>query len=111
MVKPVLGAKKAKVDREALAELIKDIKKNTKLSDEDAAVLAASKVKKISYVLRKLCLFFFYKVVDSQPKSRMWYRIGATKSITGGRKITPSVKSEKLRQVRNIIRMREKSCF
>lgn len=34
-----------KVNRDALAGFIKDIKKNTKLSDEDAAVIAASKVK------------------------------------------------------------------
>ncbi|CAB4054749.1 SLC8A [Lepeophtheirus salmonis] len=46
-------------DREGLVTFIKDIKKNTKLSDEDAAILAAS------------------KIVDSTPHSRMWYRIGA----------------------------------
>lgn len=34
----------AKVNRDVLAGFIKDIKKNTKLSDEDAAVIAASKV-------------------------------------------------------------------
>ena len=33
-----------KVNRDVLAGFIKDIKKNTKLSDEDAAVIAASKV-------------------------------------------------------------------
>ena len=33
-----------RVNRDALAGFIKDIKKNTKLSDEDAAVIAASKV-------------------------------------------------------------------
>ena len=31
------------VDKDSLVSFIKDIKKNTKLSDEDAAVLAASK--------------------------------------------------------------------
>ena len=36
--------KGGKVDRDALAGFIKDIKKKTKLSDEDAAVIAASKV-------------------------------------------------------------------
>jgi len=64
--------KNGRVDRDALKGFIKDIKKNTKLSDEDAAVIAAS------------------KIVDSQPKSRMWYRIGATRNLTGGRKIMPS---------------------
>jgi len=63
-----------RLDRDALVGFIKDIKKNTKLSDEDAAVMAAS------------------KVVDSQPKSRMWYRIGATRNMTGGRKIQPTCK-------------------
>ena len=33
-----------RLDRDALVGFIKDIKKNTKLSDEDAAVMAASKV-------------------------------------------------------------------
>merc|ERR1711902_206445 len=65
---------------------IKDIKKNTKLSDEDAAVIAAS------------------KIVDSQPKSRMFYRIGATRNLTGGRKIMPSSKlTGQLRQVYDAI--------
>ena len=36
--------KGGRVDRDALKLFIKDIKKNTKLSDEDAAVIAASKV-------------------------------------------------------------------
>ena len=36
--------KNGRVDRDALNGFIKDIKKNTKLSDEDAAVIAASKV-------------------------------------------------------------------
>ena len=36
--------KGGRVDRDALVGFIKDIKKNTKLSDEDAAVIAASKV-------------------------------------------------------------------
>ena len=34
-----------KVDKDALVSFIRDIKKNTKLSDEDAAVIAASKVR------------------------------------------------------------------
>jgi hypothetical protein len=40
-------------------------------------------------------------VVDSQPKTRMWYRINATRNMTGGRKIQPSFKmNEKLKEVR-----------
>jgi len=73
--------KEGKVDKGRLVSFIRDIKKNTKLSDEDAAVIAAS------------------KVVDAQPKSRIWYRIGATRNLTGGRKINPgSQMSTKLRE-------------
>ncbi len=32
-----------RLDKDALVTFIKDVKKNTKLSDEDAAILAASK--------------------------------------------------------------------
>jgi len=75
-----------RLDRDALVGFIKEIKKNTKLSDEDAAVIAAS------------------KVVDSQPKSRMWYRIGATRNMTGGRKIQPTLKmNDKLKEVYDAI--------
>ena len=38
--------KEGKVDKGRLVSFIRDIKKNTKLSDEDAAVIAASKVNK-----------------------------------------------------------------
>ena len=42
----------------------------------------------------------FCKVVDAQPKSRIWYRIGATRNITGGRRIQPGMKmSDKLKDV------------
>jgi len=74
-----------RLDKNALVGFIKDIKKNTKLSDEDAAVIAAS------------------KVVDSQPKSRMWYRIGATRNMTGGRKIQPVFKNNHLKEVYDAI--------
>lgn len=75
-----------RVNKDVLAGFIKDIKKNTKLSDEDAATIAAS------------------KIVDSQPKSRMWYRIGATRNLTGGRKIMPSLRmSDQVRQVYDAI--------
>ena len=35
--------KHGKLDKDGLVNFIKDVKKNTKLSDEDAAILAASK--------------------------------------------------------------------
>ena len=44
--------------------------------------------------------FESHQVVDSQPKTRMWYRINATRNMTGGRKIGPSVKmNDKLKEV------------
>jgi len=74
------------LDKDGLVAFIKDIKKNTKLSDEDAAILAAS------------------KIIDSKPHSRMWYRIGAVRNITGGRKTDPSTKmTEKLKIVYDAI--------
>ena len=73
------------LDKDGLVNFIKDIKKNTKLSDENAAVLAAS------------------KIIDSKPHSRMWYRIGAVRNITGGRKTDPSTKmTDKLKIVSKI---------
>merc|ERR1719228_2020713 len=74
--------KNGRIDQAALVAFIKDIKKNTSLSDEDAATLAAS------------------KVVDSQPKSKMWYRINATRNMTGGRKIQPNQKmNDKMKEL------------
>jgi len=78
--------KNGQLDKEGLVKFIKDVKKNTKLSDEDAAVLAAS------------------KIVDSKPHSRMWYRIGAVRNMTGGRKTQPATKmNEKLKEVYDAI--------
>merc|ERR1719157_338115 len=78
--------KNGQLDKNGLVKFIKDVKKNTKLSDEDAAVLAAS------------------KIVDSKPHSRMWYRIGAVRNMTGGRKTQPATKmSDKLKEVYDAI--------
>merc|ERR550525_575262 len=78
--------KNGRVNKEALVDFIKTIKKNTNLSDEDAAIMAAS------------------KVVDSRPKSKMWYRINATRNMTGGRKIQPTFKmNDKLKEVYDVI--------
>ena len=42
----------------------------------------------------------FGRIVDSRPHSRMWYRIGAVRNMTGGRKTQPSNKlNEKLKVV------------
>ena len=43
---------------------------------------------------------FVYRIVDSKPHSRMWYRIGAVRNMTGGRKTQPATKmSDKLKEV------------
>ncbi|XP_043208398.1 sodium/calcium exchanger 2-like [Amphibalanus amphitrite] len=73
--------KDGELNKDALVSFVREVKKmNPKISDEDAAVLAAQ------------------KLVDSQHHSRLWYRIGATRSIAGGRKTTPNM-SMKLQQV------------
>ena len=51
--------KNGQLDKEGLVKFIKDVKKNTKLSDEDAAILAASK-----FVF--FFVFFSYSLIDSQ---------------------------------------------
>ena len=66
-----------RLDKEALVYLVRNIKMNTKLSDEDAAIVAAS------------------KILNSRPKSRMWYRINATRNLIGGRNIEPIHKMKK----------------
>jgi solute carrier family 8 (sodium/calcium exchanger) len=86
--------KNGRIDQAALVSFIKDIKKNTSLSDEDAATLAAS------------------KVVDSQPKSKMWYRINATRNMTGGRKIQPNQKmNDKMKELGDKVRRSPQSIF
>ena len=44
--------KNGKVNKEALVDFIKTIKKNTNLSDEDAAIMAASKVRHFLFILK-----------------------------------------------------------
>ncbi|KAG1679731.1 Sodium/calcium exchanger 2 [Nymphon striatum] len=79
--KPFTGGK---MDKEGLINFIKDIKKYPGLSEEDAACLAAN------------------RLVDEQHHSRMWYRVGAIRSISGGRKAKPQM-SDKLKEVYNAI--------
>ncbi|CAB3385331.1 Hypothetical predicted protein [Cloeon dipterum] len=56
------------LEKDALVAFVKEVKKYPGLSDEDAALLAAQ------------------KLVESQPHSKMWYRIGAVRNLSGGRK-------------------------
>ncbi|CAG0922585.1 unnamed protein product, partial [Notodromas monacha] len=72
--------KDGKLDKESLVQFIRDVKKYPGVSDEDAAILAAT------------------KLVESQPKNRGWYRITATRDMTGSRKTQPQV-SMKLKQM------------
>lgn len=72
--------KDGRLDRDGLVAFIKEVKNYPGLTDEDAAVLAAS------------------KLVESQSHSRMWYRVGAVRNMTGGRKTQPQL-SYKLKEV------------
>uniref|UniRef100_A0A1W7RA49 Sodium/calcium exchanger 3 n=1 Tax=Hadrurus spadix TaxID=141984 RepID=A0A1W7RA49_9SCOR len=72
------------IDRDHLISFIKEIRQHPGLSEEDAACLAAS------------------RLVDEKKHSRMWYRVGAIRSITGGRKPKPQL-SQKLREVYSAI--------
>ena len=74
------------LDDKAMINFIRTLKTNTGLSDEEAATLAAS------------------KIIDNKPHSRMWYRIGAIRNITGGRKTFPNANmNDKLKNVYDAI--------
>ena len=64
-----------------MTEFMKQIKKaNADLTDEEAAQIAAS------------------KIADSKPKSRMYYKIGASREMAGGKKVDPKANmSDKLK--------------
>ena len=48
--------------------------------------------------------------MDSKPHSRMWYRIGAVRNMTGGRKTQPTVKlNDKLKEVSEEDRLPQKT--
>ena len=47
---------------------------------------------------------FYSRIVDSKPHSRMWYRIGAVRNMTGGRKTQPAAKmNDRLKEVITLI--------
>ena len=54
-----------------MIEFMKMLKNTTHLSDKDASLIAASKAH------------------DSMPKSRLYYRIEASRNIGGGKKVDP----------------------
>ena len=59
--------KNGRVNKEALVDFIKTIKKNTNLSDEDAAIMAASKVSKTNEL--KILVFYHHIFVISKHGS------------------------------------------
>ncbi|XP_046660345.1 sodium/calcium exchanger 3-like isoform X1 [Homalodisca vitripennis] len=72
--------KEGKLDKGNLVEFVREVKKFPGVSDEEAAVLAAA------------------KLVNSQPHSAVWYRIGAVRQLTGSRRIEP-VLNTRLKEV------------
>ncbi|XP_066905580.1 sodium/calcium exchanger 1 isoform X1 [Halyomorpha halys] len=82
--------KDGKLDKDSLVKFVREVKKYPGLTDEDAAVLAAA------------------KLINSQPHSAMWYRIGAVRTISAGRRIQP-VLDARLQQVYNVIKTEKKT--
>ncbi|RZF40302.1 hypothetical protein LSTR_LSTR013244 [Laodelphax striatellus] len=72
--------KEGKLDKDSLVAFVREVKRFPGLTDEDAAVLAAS------------------KLVNAQPHSAMWYRIGAVRTLSGSRRLEP-ILSTRLKQV------------
>lgn len=64
------------LNRENLLDFIREIRKHPGLTDEDAACLAAA------------------KLAEQQHHTRMWYRVGAIRDLTGGRRTTPSINNK-----------------
>ena len=61
-----------KLDKTNLIQFMKDLKQShPDMTDEEAAKIAAS------------------KIADSKPKSRMYYKIGASREMAGGKKVDP----------------------
>lgn len=38
-------------------------------------------------------VMYFFRLVNSQPHSAVWYRIGAVRQLTGSRRISPQLNS------------------
>lgn len=82
-----------KVTKENMTEFIKEMKK-AGLTDEEASMMAAS------------------KIADSKPKSRMYYKIGASREMAGGKKVDPKAHmSEKLKVNKIFVFDGEKYCL
>ncbi|XP_022238774.1 uncharacterized protein LOC111085277 [Limulus polyphemus] len=75
-----------RLDRDSLNNFMKEIKKHPYLTDEDAACLAAA------------------RLTEQHEHSRMWYRVGAVRSISGGRKTKPRLSHKLHQQCKEMIR-------
>lgn len=60
-----------KIDKKNLIKFVKNVKKYPGITDADAAKLAAT------------------KMINSTHRGAIWYRIGAVRHFTGGKKIEP----------------------
>ncbi|KFM69896.1 Sodium/calcium exchanger 3, partial [Stegodyphus mimosarum] len=75
---------KGQVNKDTLIKFIKEVRKHPALSAEDAACLAAA------------------RLVEESEHTRMWYRVGAIRDLTGSKKAKPRL-SKKLRKVYNLL--------
>ena len=75
-----------KATEKTMVEFMKEIKKISDVTDEEAAQMAAS------------------KIADSKPKSRMYYKIGATRAMAGSKRIDPKANmSDKLKGLYGVL--------
>ena len=66
-----------KITEKKMVQFMKEIKKMGEISEEEAAQLAAS------------------KIVETQPKSQLYYKIVASRAMAGGKKVDPRAKMNK----------------
>lgn len=75
---------KGELNKDTLIKFIKEVRKHPALTAEDAACLAAA------------------RLVEESEHSRLWYRVGAIRDLTGSKKPKPSL-SKKLRKVYSLL--------
>lgn len=81
--------KDGKLDRANLVRFVKEVKKHPGLTDEDAALLAAS------------------KLINATNHNALWYQIGAVRKFTGAKRTEP-VLNQKLQEVFKVMSQKEK---
>uniref|UniRef100_T1E1A7 Putative Na/Ca exchanger n=1 Tax=Cupiennius salei TaxID=6928 RepID=T1E1A7_CUPSA len=75
---------KGEINKDTLIKFIKEVRKHPAMSAEDAACLAAA------------------RLVEESEHSRLWYRVGAIRDLTGSKKPKPSL-SKKLKKVYSLL--------